>query len=108
MRKFSIQGIRLRRRARTTIPEPSATPVPDLFQRDFTAPAPGIKYMGDITYRRLELVAWCGAEKALRLVDREVVAAVDVLGLYRSVLRAGDRSEIRPGPRARRRGPPPV
>lgn len=50
MRKFSIQGIRLRKRVRTTIPEPSATPVPDLFQRDFTAPAPGLKYMGDITY----------------------------------------------------------
>ncbi|WP_093780651.1 IS3 family transposase [Streptomyces sp. yr375] len=50
MRKFSIQGIRLRRRVRTTIPEPSATPVPDLFQRDFTAPMPGVKYMGDITY----------------------------------------------------------
>ncbi|MGA5285229.1 IS3 family transposase [Streptomyces griseoincarnatus] len=50
MRKFSIQGIRLRRRVRTTIPEPSATPVQDLFQRDFTAPVPGVKYMGDITY----------------------------------------------------------
>lgn len=50
MRKFSIQGIRLRRRVRTTTPEPSAIPVPDLFQRDFTAPEPGVKYMGDITY----------------------------------------------------------
>jgi transposase InsO family protein len=50
MRKFSITGIRLRRRVRTTIPEPAATPVPDLFQRDFTACEPGRKYMGDITY----------------------------------------------------------
>lgn len=50
MRKFSITGIRLRRRVRTTIPEPSATPVADLFGRDFTAPAPDLKYMGDITY----------------------------------------------------------
>lgn len=50
MRKFSIMGIRLRRRVRTTIAEPSATPVADLFGRDFTAPAPGLKYMGDITY----------------------------------------------------------
>lgn len=49
MRTFSLQGIRLRRRVRTTIPEPSATPVADLFERDFTAPAPGAKYMGDIT-----------------------------------------------------------
>ncbi|MEV7776647.1 IS3 family transposase [Kitasatospora sp. NPDC086791] len=50
MRKFSIAGIRLRRRVRTTIAEPSATPVPDLFGRDFTALEPGLKYMGDITY----------------------------------------------------------
>jgi transposase InsO family protein len=50
MRKFSITGIRLRRRVRTTVPEPAATPVPDLFHRDFTAPEPGRKYMGDITY----------------------------------------------------------
>lgn len=50
MRKFGIVGTHLRRRVRTTVPEPSATPVPDLFRRDFTAPAPNTKYMGDITY----------------------------------------------------------
>lgn len=50
MRKFSITGIRLRKKVRTTVPEPSATPVADLFGRDFTAPEPGVKYMGDITY----------------------------------------------------------
>ncbi|MFJ2378891.1 IS3 family transposase [Streptomyces sp. NPDC087769] len=47
---FSITGIRLRRRVRTTVPDPAASPVPDLFQRDFTATEPGRKYMGDITY----------------------------------------------------------
>jgi transposase InsO family protein len=50
MRKFSIAGIRLRKKVRTTVPEPCATPVADLFGRDFTAPEPGVKYMGDITY----------------------------------------------------------
>ncbi|MBB5081509.1 transposase InsO family protein [Nonomuraea endophytica] len=50
MRVFGIAGIRLRRRIRTTVPDPAATPVPDLFQRDFTAREPGRKYMGDITY----------------------------------------------------------
>ncbi|GAA3597300.1 IS3 family transposase [Streptomyces osmaniensis] len=50
MRAFSIAGIRLRRRVRTTAPDPAATLVPDLFQRDFTSPEPGWKYMGDITY----------------------------------------------------------
>ncbi|MFB7226043.1 IS3 family transposase [Streptomyces sp. NPDC056227] len=50
MRKFAIVGVHLRRRVRTTVPEPSGTPVPDLFGRDFTATEPGVKYMGDITY----------------------------------------------------------
>ncbi|MFF9128441.1 IS3 family transposase [Streptomyces sp. NPDC014889] len=50
MRRFSITGIRLRRRVRTTVPDPAASQVPDLFQRDFTATEPGRKYMGDITY----------------------------------------------------------
>lgn len=50
MRTFSITGRRLRRRVRTTVPDPAASPVPDLFQRDFTATEPGRTYMGDITY----------------------------------------------------------
>ncbi|WP_406313391.1 IS3 family transposase [Streptomyces sp. NBC_00114] len=54
MRTFSITGIRLRRRVRTTVPDPATSPVPDLFQRDFTATEPGRKYMGDITYLPLE------------------------------------------------------
>ncbi|MFD5659234.1 IS3 family transposase [Streptomyces hirsutus] len=49
MRRFSITGIRLRRRVRTTVPDPTASRVPNLFQRDFTATEPGRKYMGDIT-----------------------------------------------------------
>ncbi|MFD3758082.1 IS3 family transposase [Streptomyces sp. NPDC058622] len=50
MRTYSVIGIRLRRRVRTTLPDPSTAPAEDLFQRDFTAPEPGRKYMGDITY----------------------------------------------------------
>jgi hypothetical protein len=50
MRTFSITGIRLRRRVRTTVADPATSPVADLFQRDFTAIEPGLKYMGDITY----------------------------------------------------------
>ncbi len=50
MRKFGIVGTHLRRRVRTTVPEPASTPVPDLFGRDFSASAPNLKYMGDITY----------------------------------------------------------
>ncbi|WP_177153859.1 IS3 family transposase [Streptomyces sp. 2131.1] len=54
MRTFSITGVRLRRRVRTTVSDPSAALVPDLFRREFTAPEPGITYMGDITYLPLE------------------------------------------------------
>ena len=50
MRTHHLPGLRLRRRVRTTIPEPSQAKVPDLVKRDFTAPAPNIKYVGDITY----------------------------------------------------------
>lgn len=49
MREHGIVGVHLRRKVRTTVPEPEATPVPDLLQRDFTARAPNTKYVGDIT-----------------------------------------------------------
>jgi transposase InsO family protein len=50
MRENEIVGLRLRKRVTTTVSEPSDTPVPDLFKRDFTASAPNTKYVGDITY----------------------------------------------------------
>ena len=50
MRENSIAGYVKKRRVRTTIPEPSDQAVPDLFKRDFTAEAPGQRYVGDITY----------------------------------------------------------
>lgn len=50
MAERGLAGIRLRRKARTTIPEPSDEKVPDLLKRDFTAQTPNTKYVGDITY----------------------------------------------------------
>jgi transposase InsO family protein len=50
MAEHGIAGIRLRRRVRTTVPEPSDAKAPDLLKRDFTASVPNIKYVGDITY----------------------------------------------------------
>ena len=50
MREHHLPGLRLRRRVRTTVPEPADAKVPDLLKRDFTAPAPNVKYVGDITY----------------------------------------------------------
>jgi transposase InsO family protein len=50
MREHGIRGYRRRRKVRTTIPEPADQKVPDLLERDFTAPAPNLRYVGDITY----------------------------------------------------------
>jgi hypothetical protein len=50
MRRFGVQGLRLRRRTRTTVPDPAAAKAPDLIGRDFTATAPNLRYVGDITY----------------------------------------------------------
>ena len=50
MRQEQIAGLRLRRRVRTTVSEPADQRVPDLLGRDFTAPAPNRRYVGDITY----------------------------------------------------------
>ena len=50
MRQAQIAGLRLRRRVRTTVPEPADERVPDLLSRDFTASAPNQRYVGDITY----------------------------------------------------------
>ena len=50
MRQAQIAGLRLRRRVRTTVPEPAEQTVPDLLGRDFTASAPNQRYVGDITY----------------------------------------------------------
>jgi transposase InsO family protein len=50
MRGIGLVGLRLRRRHRTTIPDPAAAKAPDLIGRDFTAPAPNQRYVGDITY----------------------------------------------------------
>lgn len=50
MREHGIAGYRRKRKVRTTIPEPAGQRVPDLLRRDFTAPAPNLRYVGDITY----------------------------------------------------------
>jgi transposase InsO family protein len=50
MRQHDIAGFRLRKRVRTTVPDPSGQKVPDLLKRDFTAEVPNRVYVGDITY----------------------------------------------------------
>jgi transposase InsO family protein len=50
MRRYRIQGLRLRRRVTTTIADPAAGKAPDLIGRDFTAKEVNQRYVGDITY----------------------------------------------------------
>ena len=50
MRVHGLAGIRLRRRVRPAAAEPSGRKFPDLIKRDFSAGAPGCRYVGDITY----------------------------------------------------------
>jgi transposase InsO family protein len=49
MRQHAAQGRKLKRRHRTTIPDPAAQAVPDLLRRNFTASAPNRAWVGDIT-----------------------------------------------------------
>ena len=46
MRSAKITGYRKRRRVQTTTPDPAKQKVPDLLNRDFTAPAANVKYVG--------------------------------------------------------------
>ncbi len=73
MRAHGIVGIRLRRRVRTIVPDPASTLVPDLFQRDFTAPQPGRTYMGDITYLPLADGEFLYLASVLDCFSRKVV-----------------------------------
>ncbi|WP_433236197.1 IS3 family transposase [Actinomadura nitritigenes] len=50
MREHAIVGRHLRRRCRTTVPDRSASPVPDLLRRDFSVGAADVRWCGDVTY----------------------------------------------------------
>ncbi len=50
MREHRIVGRHHRRRVHTTVPDPALSAVPDLLERDFTAPAVDVCWVGDITY----------------------------------------------------------
>jgi len=50
MRAENLVACQPRPWRQTTIADPQASATPDLVRRDFTAPAPGTKFVGDITY----------------------------------------------------------
>ncbi|GAB7008053.1 hypothetical protein JCM18899A_55370 [Nocardioides sp. AN3] len=72
MRRLGIFGIQPRSKKRTTIPAKDAASRPDLLKRDFTAPAPGSKLVGDITYLRTG-EGWLYLATVIDLYSRMVV-----------------------------------
>ncbi|MEU3206276.1 IS3 family transposase [Streptomyces cyaneofuscatus] len=72
MRASGIEGVRLRRRHRTTVPDPAAAKAPDLISRDFTADRPNTKYVGDITYLPLEGGKFCYLATVIDLASRRL------------------------------------
>ncbi|WP_328726444.1 IS3 family transposase [Streptomyces sp. NBC_00259] len=101
MRERGIAGVTRRRRRSLTRPSKRAVPAPDLMVRDFTAPAPGMKLVGDITFIPTD-EGWLSLATWLDLATREIVGysmadhhraslVVDAL-----VMAAG-RSRLQPG-----------
>jgi transposase InsO family protein len=72
MRTFGIEGVRLRRRHRTTVPDLAAAKAPDLIGRDFTAQASNTKYVGDITYLPLDGGKFCYLATVIDLASRRL------------------------------------
>jgi transposase InsO family protein len=72
MRERGITGVTRRRRRSLTRPAKRAVPAPDLIGRDFTAPVPGVKLVGDITFIPTEQ-GWLHLATWLDLATREVV-----------------------------------
>ncbi|MDW5326739.1 IS3 family transposase [Plantactinospora sp. KLBMP9567] len=72
MRQRDVVGRHLRRRKRTTIPDPAAAPVPDLIGRDFTADAPDQRWCGDITYLRVG-TGWLYLATVIDIATRRLI-----------------------------------
>ncbi|MFE3387421.1 IS3 family transposase [Streptomyces anulatus] len=72
MRASGTEGVRLRRRHRTTVPGPAAAKAPDLIGRDFTADKPNTKYVGDITYLPIEGGKFCYLATVIDLASRRL------------------------------------
>ncbi|MEV7676222.1 IS3 family transposase [Streptomyces sp. NPDC088752] len=72
MRTIGLEGVRLRRRHRTTVPDPAAAKAPDLIGRDFTAVVPNMKYVGDITYLPIGTGKFCYLATVIDLCSRRL------------------------------------
>jgi transposase InsO family protein len=72
MRERGVVGWTRRRRRSLTKQDLTAPPAPDLIGRDFTAAAPGERFVGDITYLPTE-EGWLYLATVIDLHNREVV-----------------------------------
>ncbi|WP_446723518.1 IS3 family transposase [Micromonospora sp. S4605] len=72
MRQRDVVGRHLRRRKRTTIPDPAVPPAPDLIGRDFTATAPDQRWCGDITYLRVG-AGWLYLATVIDIATRRLI-----------------------------------
>lgn len=72
MRQRDVVGRHLRRRKRTTIPDPAAPPAPDLIGRDFTATALDQRWCGDITYLRVG-AGWLFLATVIDIATRRLI-----------------------------------
>ena len=112
MRTAGIAGYVKKRRVRTTIPEQTEATVPDLLKRNFTAPAPNRRYVGDITYLPLadgsnlylatvidcysrRLVGWAMADHMrTELVEDALKAAAAVRGNLAGAIFHSDHGSV--------------
>ncbi|QCX82836.1 hypothetical protein C9F11_46430 (plasmid) [Streptomyces sp. YIM 121038] len=74
MRTIGLAGVRLRRRHRTTVPDPAAAKAPDRISRDFTAGEVNTKYVGDITYVSVGGGKFCYLATVIGLASRRLRA----------------------------------
>ena len=65
MRLAGIEGVRRRRRVRTTRPAEGAVRPADLVERDFTATAPNRLWVSDLTY----VATWAGVAYVCFIID---------------------------------------
>ncbi len=72
MRQRNVIGRHLRRRKRTTIPDPAVPPVPDLIGRDFTTTHPDQRWCGDITYLRVG-TGWLYLATVIDIATRRLI-----------------------------------
>ena len=72
MRELRLRACQPRAYKRTTVPGEQPVSTPDLIERDFTAPAPGTRLVGDITYLRTG-EGWLYLATVIDLATRMVV-----------------------------------